>query len=70
MKYTEFSEKTQKDHVTAPWEKDMADGDFVSYMPFYVGGKYRALFEKRTYRCGETGDYRARLFVILSPTEK
>ncbi|MGN0385970.1 MAG: alpha/beta fold hydrolase [Lachnospiraceae bacterium] len=46
MKVTEFSEKTKVDHVKAPWEDELGKDDFVSYMPSYVGGLYRDLFEE------------------------
>ena len=46
MKVTEFSEKTKHDHVPAPWEPLLAEGDFVSYLPTYRGGQYLELFDE------------------------
>ncbi len=56
MKFTEFSERTKVDHVTAPWEKDMEEGDFVSYLPSYTGGQYRHLFERFIHHSDTLGD--------------
>lgn len=56
MKYTEFSESTKVDHVPPPWEGDMTEQDFISYLPSYEGGKYLDLFEEYIYPCEEMGD--------------
>lgn len=46
MKVTEFSEKTKRDHIPAPWESELGKDDFVSYMPSYRGGAYLDLFSE------------------------
>lgn len=56
MKYTELNENTMVTHVPAPWEKDMAEGDFVSWLPSFTGGEYFDLFDRYSYPCEETGD--------------
>lgn len=66
MKYTEFSMKTKKDHIPAPWEKDMEPSDFVSYLPSYTGGKYRCLFEKRIYKNDVVGNI---TYYVYDPTK-
>ena len=51
-----FNEETKVDHVKAPWEDELEQGDFVSYAPSYVGGKERLQFDKCAYPSEKTGD--------------
>lgn len=51
-----FNEETKIDHVKAPWEDEMGQGEFVSYAPSYVNGKERLLFDKFSYPSSRTGD--------------
>lgn len=57
-----FNEETKIDHVKAPWEDEMNEGDFVSYAPSYVNGKERLKFEKCSFPCKQTGDITYYLF--------
>ena len=66
MKYTEFNEKTKIDHISPPWEKYMKPQDFISYLPSYVGGKYRDTFEKKVYKNNTIGDI---TYYVYNPIE-
>ena len=35
--------ENKKDNVKAPWQEEMAQGDFVSFAPSYRAGKYFSL---------------------------
>lgn len=61
-----FNEDTKVDHVKAPWEDEMSEGDFVSYVPSYVGGKERLLFEKCSFPSSKTGDI---TYYLFDPTK-
>lgn len=64
MKFTEFSENTKMDYIPTPWEKYMNSSDFISYMPSYVGGKYRDKFEKNIYENDIVGDM---IYYVYNP---
>lgn len=38
------------------WARLLPEGEFISYLPSYEGGKYFDLFEKLVFQCEETGD--------------
>lgn len=57
-----FNEDTKIDHVKAPWEDELAPGDFVSYAPSYVNGEGRLKFDKYEYPSEKTGDITYYLF--------
>lgn len=38
------------------WAKLLPEGEFISYMPSYTGGKYLELFDEYVYPCEKTGD--------------
>ncbi|MDE7360797.1 MAG: hypothetical protein K2N38_02560 [Oscillospiraceae bacterium] len=44
-----------ENHPTPEWAKLLPEGEFISYLPSYVGGKYFDLFDKFTFPCEETG---------------
>lgn len=49
-----MSEEMQ--HSIPEWMADVPEGDFISYLPSYVGGKYLDLFDEYSFSCKETGD--------------
>lgn len=51
-----FGLETKIDHVKAPWEDELKQGEFVSYAPSYVGGADRLKFDKCLYPSSKTGD--------------
>ena len=56
MEVMEFSNETKVDHIPAPWEKYMGEGDFVSYMPSYEGGQYIEQFAEHKYMTDDKGE--------------
>ncbi len=53
---SEFSSETKVDNIPAPWQGELAEGDFVSYMPSYESGHYLDLFTENIYPCDTVGD--------------
>ncbi len=51
-----LKKENKKDNVRAPWQEEMAPGDFVSFAPSYRAGKYFSLYEKYVFPCGTVGD--------------
>lgn len=43
-------------HPVPEWAGLLPEGEFISYLPSYVGGKYFDLFDEFSYPCEETGD--------------
>ncbi len=43
-------------HPVPEWAKLLPEGEFISYLPSYTGGKYFDLFDEYVYPCEETGD--------------
>lgn len=66
MAYEGYNEETKVDHVKAPWEIYMKEGDFVSYMPSYRGNKYLDLFEERCYKNDKFADI---TYYVYDPTK-
>lgn len=62
MKVTEFSEATKRDHIPAPWESELAESDFVSYMPSYRGGVYLDFFKEMRTNHAKVGEMTSYLF--------
>ena len=46
----------EENHPVPEWAKYLPEGEFISYLPSYVGGKYFDLFDEFTFPCEETGD--------------
>lgn len=44
------------EHPVPEWAKLLPEGEFISYLPSYEGGRYFGLFDKRVFPCEETGD--------------
>lgn len=44
------------EHPVPKWAHLLPEGEFISYLPSYEGGKYFDLFEEFTFPCAETGD--------------
>ncbi len=49
---------SENEHPVPKWAELLPEGDFISYLPSYEGGKYFGLFDEFTYPCAETGDIR------------
>lgn len=45
-----------EEHPVPKWADLLPEGEFISYLPSYVGGKYFDLFDEFSYPCEETGD--------------
>jgi len=45
-----------ENHPVPEWAKLLPEGEFISYLPSYTGGKYFDLFDEYVYPCEETGD--------------
>lgn len=45
-----------EEHPVPEWASLLPDGEFISYLPSYVGGKYFDLFDRFVYPSEETGD--------------
>lgn len=45
-----------ENHPIPEWAALLPEGEFISYLPSYVGGKYFDLFDEFGYPCEETGD--------------
>ena len=43
-------------HPTPEWAKLLPEGEFISYLPSYEGGKYFDLFDEMSFPSEETGD--------------
>lgn len=43
-------------HPVPEWAKLLPEGEFISYLPSYEGGKYFDLFDELSFSCEETGD--------------
>lgn len=48
--------KTDETRPVPAWEKDLPEGEYISYLPSYTGGVYFDLFDEYAYPSKETGD--------------
>lgn len=51
-----IKEEIKEENVKAPWQEEMAPGDFISFAPSYTPGKHFDLYEKYVFPCGKVGD--------------
>lgn len=51
-----IKEENKEDNVKAPWQEEVAPGDFISFATSYSPGKYFSLYEKYVFPCGSVGD--------------
>lgn len=51
-----IKEEIKEEKVKAPWQEEMAPGDFISFAPSYTPGKHFDLYEKYVFPCGKVGD--------------
>lgn len=56
-----------EDHPVPEWAKLLPEGEFISYLPSYVGGKYFDLFDEFAFPCGETGDIK---YYVYDPVKQ
>ena len=62
----DFSEETKVDHVVPEWAQYMDEGDFISYMPSFVGNKYLDKFEELKLMSEEKGEI---TYYLYDPTK-
>lgn len=51
-----------ENHPVPEWARFLPEGEFISYLPSYEGGKYFDLFDEYVYESPETGDITYYLF--------
>ncbi len=57
---------SNNERLIPKWAELLPEGEFISYLPSYEGGKYFDLFGERVYPCVKTGDI---TYYVYDPVE-